>query len=77
MKLHHILATGILMLSFVAGGALAADKAAQQAEIRKVTAASLEKFYKARPEIKATGLAPNDRVVSQQLSAAYERRMGR
>lgn len=28
-------------------------------------------------EIKATGPAPNDRVVSQQLSAAYDRRMGR
>ncbi len=52
MKLHHIFAAGILMLSFVAGGALAADKAAQQAEIRKVTAAALEKFYKAKPELK-------------------------
>lgn len=28
-------------------------------------------------EIKATGPAPHDRVVSQQLSQAYERRMGR
>lgn len=28
-------------------------------------------------EIKATGPVPNDRVVSQQLSAAYDRRMGR
>jgi hypothetical protein len=28
-------------------------------------------------EIKATGPAPHDRTVSQQLSQAYERRMGR
>lgn len=28
-------------------------------------------------EIKTTGPAPHDRVVSQQLSQAYERRMGR
>lgn len=28
-------------------------------------------------EIKATGPAPHDRAVSQQLSQAYERRMGR
>ncbi|HEX6829621.1 MAG TPA: hypothetical protein VF104_11660 [Burkholderiales bacterium] len=28
-------------------------------------------------EIKATGPTPHDRVVSQQLSQAYERRMGR
>ncbi|HEX6829620.1 MAG TPA: YSC84-related protein [Burkholderiales bacterium] len=52
MKLHRILMTGVLMVSFVSGGAVAADKAAQQAEIRKVTAASLEKFYKAKPELK-------------------------
>jgi len=53
MKLRQILTTGLLMLSFVTGGAFAADKASKQAEIRKVTHASLEKFYKARPELKA------------------------
>lgn len=52
MKLHHLLMTGVLALSFISGGALAADKAAKQAEIRKVTAASLEKFYQAKPELK-------------------------
>ncbi|HSD61087.1 MAG TPA: hypothetical protein VLC55_09560 [Burkholderiales bacterium] len=31
----------------------------------------------ATAEIKATGPAPQDRVVSQQISQAYERRMGR
>ncbi|HET9699958.1 MAG TPA: hypothetical protein VFP70_03460 [Burkholderiales bacterium] len=31
----------------------------------------------AMAEIKATGPAPHDRVVSQQLSQAYDRRMGR
>jgi len=53
MKLHQLLTTGFLMLSFAAGGVFAADKAAKQAEIRKVTHASLEKFYKAKPELKA------------------------
>ena len=54
MKLTRLLMTGVLMLSFTAGGALAeSDNAAKRAEIRKVTAASLEKFYKARPELKA------------------------
>jgi len=33
--------------------AAAADKAAQQAEVKKATAASLEKFYKSKPELKA------------------------
>lgn len=52
MKLHQILMTGVLALSLISGSALAADKAARQAEVRKVTAASLEKFYKAKPELK-------------------------
>ena len=48
------------MLSLAAGSALAqSDKAKKQAEIRKVTAASLEKFYKAKPELKGeVGKAP-------------------
>jgi len=53
MKFHQILATGAVMLSLVAGGAFAQDKAAKQAEVVKATQASLEKFYKAKPELKA------------------------
>lgn len=53
MRLFRYLATGIVMLSLAAGSALAeADKASKQAEIRKVTQTSLERFYKARPELK-------------------------
>ena len=54
MKLHHILLGGILTLSLLSGGAVAADdKAAKQAEIRQVTQASLAKFYAAQPDLKA------------------------
>ena len=53
MKLRNLLITGTVMLSFVAGNALGQDdKAKKQAEIRKVTQASLQKFYKAKPELK-------------------------
>lgn len=53
MKVRTIVMTGALVLSFIAGGAMAAsDKAAKQAEIRKAAHASLEKFYKAKPELK-------------------------
>jgi lipid-binding SYLF domain-containing protein len=53
MKFHHLFTTGVLMLSLAAGSALAQDeKAKKQAEIRKVTQASLEKFYKANPKLK-------------------------
>jgi lipid-binding SYLF domain-containing protein len=53
MKLHRILITGALVASFTAGSALAQDeKAKKQAEVRKVTATSLEKFYKADPKLK-------------------------
>jgi lipid-binding SYLF domain-containing protein len=53
MRLHHLLTAGVLMLSLAAGNTLAQDeKAKKQAEIRKVTAASVEKFYKAKPELK-------------------------
>ena len=59
MKLHHILLSGVLALSFISGEAAASDKAAKQAEMRKVAHASLEKFYKAKPELKAqVGKAP-------------------
>ena len=53
MKLRNLLIIGTVMLSFVAGNALGQDdKAKKQAEIRKVTQASLQKFYKAKPELK-------------------------
>jgi lipid-binding SYLF domain-containing protein len=52
MRFHRLL-TAVLALSFAAGGALAQDdKAKKQAEISKVTQASLEKFYKADPKLK-------------------------
>jgi lipid-binding SYLF domain-containing protein len=53
MKFHQILATGAVMLSLAAGSAFAQDKAAKQAEVMKTTQASLEKFYQAKPELKA------------------------
>jgi lipid-binding SYLF domain-containing protein len=53
MKLLQILTAGALTLSLAAGSALAqSDKAKKQAELRKVTNASLEKFYKAEPKLK-------------------------
>ncbi len=53
MKLMQILTTGMLTFSLMAGGALAeTDKAGKQAEIRKATNTSLEKFYKAKPALK-------------------------
>jgi lipid-binding SYLF domain-containing protein len=53
MKLHTLLTTGAVILSLAAGGALAQDeKAKKQAEIRKATQTSLEKFYKADPKLK-------------------------
>jgi lipid-binding SYLF domain-containing protein len=54
MKVLHLLTTGVLMLSLAAGNAFAqAEKAKKQAEVRKVTQTSLEKFYKADPKLKA------------------------
>ena len=53
MKLFRFITTAVLFASLVAGNAFAQDdKAKKQAEIRKVTAASLEKFYKAEPKIR-------------------------
>ena len=53
MKLHRILTAAAVALSLVASGAFAQDeKAKKQAEVRKVTATSLEKFYKADPKLK-------------------------
>ena len=60
MKLHHFLTTGMLVVSLAAGSAFAQDdKAKKQAEVRKATQASLEKFYKADPKLKdAVAKAP-------------------
>jgi len=53
MKWHLLLTTGVLALSLAAGNALAqGEKAKKQAEIKKVTSTTLEKFYKAKPELK-------------------------
>jgi lipid-binding SYLF domain-containing protein len=53
MKFHQVLVSGALMLSLVAGSAFAATKAEKQAEVVKATEASLQKFYAAKPELKA------------------------
>jgi lipid-binding SYLF domain-containing protein len=59
MKFQRILGLGVLSLSLLAGGAFADDKAAKQAEVVKSTNASMERFYKAKPELKAAvGKAP-------------------
>jgi lipid-binding SYLF domain-containing protein len=50
MKFHQFFVSGALMLSLVAGSAFAATKAEKQAE---VTQASMQKFYTAKPELKA------------------------
>jgi len=59
-KILGLLAVGAMATSLLAGGAFAAeDKAAKQAEIQKKTDAALERFYKAKPELKeATAKAP-------------------
>jgi len=54
MKLHKLFTVSAVILSLAAGNAFAQDaKAKKQAEVRKVTSASLEKFYKSKPELKA------------------------
>jgi lipid-binding SYLF domain-containing protein len=60
MKLLRLLTTGAFALSLAAGGALAqSEKVKKQEEVKKVTAASLEKFYKANPKLKeAVAKAP-------------------
>ena len=64
MKMHTLFTAGAVILSLAAGGVLAQTEVAQkQAEIRKVTATSLEKFYKADPKLKAAvAKAPGDAV---------------
>jgi lipid-binding SYLF domain-containing protein len=53
MKIATLLRLGALSLSLLTGTAFADDKAAKQAEIVKQTQAALERFYKARPELKS------------------------
>ena len=53
MKVHRLFTTSVLALSLAAGTAFAqSDKANKQAEIRKVTQTTLERFYKADPKLK-------------------------
>jgi lipid-binding SYLF domain-containing protein len=60
MKILKFLSLAALAMSFLAGGAYAKDdKATKQAEVQKKTQAALERFYKAKPELKdATAKAP-------------------
>jgi lipid-binding SYLF domain-containing protein len=59
MKFQRILGLGVLTLSLLTGAAFAQDKATKQAEVVKSTQASMERFYKAKPELKAAvGKAP-------------------
>ena len=53
MKFQRFLGLGVLSLSLLASGAFADDKAAKQAEVIKQTQAAMERFYKAKPDLKA------------------------
>jgi len=53
MTLRHLLRLGAFSLSLLAVGAFADDKAAKQAEVVKSTQAAMERFYKAKPDLKA------------------------
>jgi len=53
MTFQKFLKLGALSLSLMAATALADDKAAKQAEVMKSTQAAMERFYKARPQLKA------------------------
>src|SRR5262245_10817863 len=53
LRLHSLFTVAAVILSFAAGSALAQDeKAKKQAEVRKATQTSLQKFYKADPKLK-------------------------
>ena len=60
MRFLRFVTLGAFALSLLAGGASAAeDKATKQAEVQKKTQAALERFYKAKPELKnAAAKAP-------------------
>lgn len=54
MKLHSLFTVATVALAIAAGSAFGQDaKIKKQAEIRKVTQASMEKFYKSKPELRA------------------------
>ncbi len=53
MTFQKLLGLGVLSLSLLAGGAVAQDKATKQAEVIKTTQATLERFYKEKPDLKA------------------------
>lgn len=52
MRMHSVLALAGAVLSLCLTAAAAPDKAAKQADIRKATQSSLEKFYKAQPRLR-------------------------
>jgi lipid-binding SYLF domain-containing protein len=59
MQLRKLLVIGATLLSFVAAGAFAQDKAAKQAEVKAKAAQALEDFYKADAKLKdAVAKAP-------------------
>ena len=60
MRILRLVTLGALATSLLASGAFAAeDKATKQAEVKKKTGEALERFYKAKPELKdAAAKAP-------------------
>jgi lipid-binding SYLF domain-containing protein len=59
MRLQKVLGLVVLSLSLLSGAAFGADKEAKQAEIVKKTQASMERFYKAKPDLmSAVATAP-------------------
>jgi lipid-binding SYLF domain-containing protein len=52
MKAFKLFLQALLVLALAAGTAMAQDKAKKQAEIQKGVNTALEKFYKAKPELK-------------------------
>lgn len=52
MQVRKLLVIGVTLASFVAGSAIAQDKAAKQAEVRAKAAQTLADFYKADPKLK-------------------------
>jgi lipid-binding SYLF domain-containing protein len=53
MTFQKLLGLGVLSLSLLASGVVAQDKATKQAEVIKSTQATLERFYKEKPDLKA------------------------
>ena len=59
MRIQRFFGLGVLSLSLLTATAFAQDKAAKQAEIVKTTQAAMERFYKAKPDLKdAVAKAP-------------------